>query len=152
MSREILRTVQHVTYAAAAQALTAGLERAAALNINVGIVITDATGEIVTAARTDGANPRAWKGGLGKAVAAAGIGRSTEEFIDKRLKSDEVLWRAMSANPDSFWVPGGVAFVANGRAVGAVGVSGGHYKQDAEVAQAVADKFAELLAAAGEQA
>jgi uncharacterized protein GlcG (DUF336 family) len=143
----VIRTVQHVTYAAAAEALKAGLDRAAELGMNVGIVITDAGGEIVTAARTDGANPRAWKGGLGKAATAAGLGISTELFLEKRLKDDEVLWRALSANPDTFLVPGGIPLKANGRSVGAVGVSGGHYADDAKVAQAVADRFEELLAA-----
>jgi uncharacterized protein GlcG (DUF336 family) len=141
-----VRTVQHVSYEAAVQAMAAGLDKARELGINVGIVVTDANGDIVTAARMDGANPRAWKGGQGKAHAAAGFGRSTEEFIEKRLKDDEVLWRAMSGNPDTFLVPGGVALTVNGKSVGAVGVSGGHYTDDAKVAQAAADKFAELIA------
>jgi uncharacterized protein GlcG (DUF336 family) len=141
------RTVQHVTYAAAAEALKAALACAAELGVNAGIVITDASGEIVTAGRTDGANPRAWKGGLGKATTAAGMGISTELFLEKRLKADEVLWRALSANPDTFLVPGGIPLIANGKSVGGVGVSGGHYTDDAKVAQAAADRFAELVAA-----
>jgi uncharacterized protein GlcG (DUF336 family) len=148
---QVVRTVQHVNYATASEALAAGLAKAAELKINVGIVVTDANGEIITAARMDGANPRAWKGGHGKAHAAAGFGRSTEEFINKRLKEDEVLWRAMTANPDTFLVPGGVPLTVNGKSVGAVGVSGGHYSDDAKVAQAAADRFTELLKESGGQ-
>jgi glc operon protein GlcG len=148
MDGQVYRTVRHVTYAAAAEAIQAGLSKATELGINVGIVVTDAIGEIVVSARMDGASPRAWKGGLGKASVAAGLGISTETFLEKRLKQDEVLWRAMSGNPDTFLVPGGVPLLVEGRSVGAVGVSGGHYGDDAKVAQAVADRYAELVAAA----
>lgn len=148
MTEPVFRTVRHVTYAAAAESIQAGLAKARELGMNAGIVVTDAIGEIVVAARTDGANPRAWRGGLAKATVAAGLGMSTEAFLEKRLKQDEVLWRAMSSNPDTFLVPGGVPLVVDGRPVGAVGVSGGHYGDDAKVAQAVADRYAELVTAA----
>lgn len=150
MEGPVYRTVRHVTYAAAAESIQAGLAKANELGINVGIVVTDAIGEIVVTARTDGANPRAWKGGLAKAAVAAGMGISTEMFLEKRLKQDEVLWRAMSSNPDTFLVPGGVPLLVDGRSVGAVGVSGGHYADDAKVAQAVADHYAGLVAAAAD--
>lgn len=143
---EVVRVVRHVTYAAAAEALTAGVAAAAELGVRAGIVVTDATGEIVAAAKADGANPRAWRGGLAKANAAAGLGMSTEAFLEKRLTKDEVLWRALSPSPDAMFVPGGVPLVYDGRSVGAVGVSGGHYDDDAKVAQAVADRYAELVA------
>lgn len=148
MEGPVFRTVRHVTYAAAAESIQAGLAKAAELGINAGIVVTDGTGEIVVSARTDGANPRAWRGGLAKATVAAGMGISTETFLEKRLKQDEVLWRALSGNPDTMFVPGGVPLLVDGKSVGAVGVSGGHYADDAKVAQAVADRFAELAAAA----
>jgi len=56
------------------------------------------------------------------------------------------LWRALSTNSDAMFVPGGVPLMHDGAPVGAVGVSGGHYADDAKVAQAVADRFAELSA------
>ena len=43
------------------------------------------------------------------------------------------------------FVPGGIPFKVNGETVGAVGVSGGHYDDDAKVAQAVVDAFNELI-------
>lgn len=145
---DVFRTQRHVTYGAAAEALKAGLAKASELGVNAAIAVTDASGELVTVGRTDGANPRAWRGALGKATAAAGLGRSTREFLDKRLKQDEVLWRAMSANPDTFFVPGGCPLLVEGRSVGAVGVSGGHYDDDERVAMAAAERFAELAGGA----
>jgi uncharacterized protein GlcG (DUF336 family) len=146
---DLVTTKQHVTYAAAAKAITAGLEMAAELGVNAAIVVTDGSGEIVTCAKTDGVNPRGWRGGLAKATVAAGMGISTETFLEKRLKQDEVLWRALSANPDTMFVPGGVPLKLGTATVGGVGVSGGHYDDDAKVAQAVADRFAAMAAEAG---
>ncbi|MFI5040594.1 MAG: heme-binding protein [Acidimicrobiales bacterium] len=145
---DLVKTVRYVTYEAAAEALRAGLEKAAELGLNVGIVVTDTLGEVVAAARTDGAGPRTWRGGLMKATVAASMGRTTREFIEGRLKGDEVLWRAMSANPETFLVPGGAPLIFEGKSVGGVGVSGGHYDDDERVANAAAARFAELAGAA----
>lgn len=145
MESSFVKTQRHVTYAGALTAIEAGLEKAAELGINIGIAVTDANGELVACARTDGANPRAWRGGMAKANVAAGMGIPTETFLEKRLKKDEVLWRALSGNPDAMFVPGGYPLLAGGRSVGGVGVSGGHYDDDAKVAKAAADRFAEIV-------
>lgn len=142
---EHLTTKRHITYAAANTVITAGLDKAAELGINAAIVITEGSGEIVAVASTESMNPRGWRGGLAKASVAAGLGVSTEFFLDKRLKQDEVLWRALSNNPERMFVPGGIPLKADGQTVGAVGVSGGHYDDDAKVAQAVVDAFDALL-------
>ena len=138
-------TKSHITYAAASKIVGAGLAAAEAMGINAAIVVTQGTGEIVAVASTPAMNPRGWRGGLAKASVAAGLGISTELFLEKRLKQDEVLWRALSNNPDNMFVPGGIPLKAAGQVVGAVGVSGGHYEDDAKVAQAVVDAFTELV-------
>ena len=142
---EHLTTKSHITYAAATSVIGAGLEKAAELDINAAIVITEGTGEIIAVASTPGVNPRGWRGGLAKAAVAAGLGVSTEFFLEKRLTQDEVLWKALSNNPERMFVPGGIPLKASGQTVGAVGVSGGHYDDDVKVAQAVADAFDSLL-------
>ncbi|WP_420639544.1 GlcG/HbpS family heme-binding protein [Candidatus Poriferisocius sp.] len=142
---EHLVTKRHITYAAASQIIGAGLAKAKELGVNAAIVITEGSGEIVAVASTEATNPRGWRGGLAKATVSAGLGVSTEFFLDKRLKQDEVLWRALSNSPDRMFVPGGIPLKFEGDTVGAVGVSGGHYEQDAEVAQAVADAFEALM-------
>jgi uncharacterized protein GlcG (DUF336 family) len=145
---DIVKVQRQVTYAGAKAALEAALAKAAELGVNAGVVVTDSRGDIVAAGKTEGAGARAWRGGHLKATTAAGLGRSTEEFLEKRLKQDEVLWRAMSANPETFIVPGGIPLLYAGKPVGGIGVSGGHYADDAQVAQAGADRFAELAASA----
>lgn len=142
---EAVKVQQHVTLAAAQEVIRAGLAKAEELGMNVGIAVTDRNGELVTAARTDGAASRAWRGGLGKAMVAGGMGISTEDFLEKRLKQDEVLWRALSSNPETMFVPGGFPLLTpDGVSVGGVGVSGGHYDDDAKVAKAAADRYTEI--------
>lgn len=138
---DAFKTQRHVTLAAAEETIKAGLKKAEELGMNIGIAVTDANGELVMAARTDGAAARAWRGGLGKATVAGGMGIPTEQFVENRLKKDEVLWKALSSNPDTMFVPGGFPLLVDGKSVGGVGVSGGHYDDDAKVAKAAADHF-----------
>ena len=140
-----MKVQRNVTYAAAAETLRAALAKAEELGVGAGVVVTDKQGEIVAAGKTERAGAKAWRGGLMKATAAAGLGRSTEDFLEQRLKKDEVLWRALSGNPDAMFVPGGFPLLVDGKSVGGVGASGGHYDDDAKVAKAAADRFTELV-------
>lgn len=142
---EHLVTKRHITYAAASMIVGAGLEAASELGVDAAIVVTDGSGEIVTVASTPGVNPRGWRGGLAKASVSAGLGVSTEFFLEKRLTKDEILWRALSNNSERMFVPGGIPLKVQGDTVGAVGVSGGHYHDDVKVAQAVVDAFERLV-------
>lgn len=138
-------TVQaHVTYEAAAEALQAGLRKAEELGIRVGICIVDANGASVVVARMTGATARVEEGARGKATAAAGLGVSTKEFIEKRLQHNEALWRAMSSKPTTFMVEGGFPLRYQGKSVGGVGVSGAKHEEDSQVSEAVAEAFAKL--------
>lgn len=131
----------HVTYDAAAIVVARGLERATELGANIGISVVDANGYLVAFARMDGAPARVEEGASGKARFAASLGRSTGDFIETRLKHDEVLWRAMSTSTDVFIVPGGFPLLHGGRPVGGVGVSGSKHEIDAQVAEAAASTY-----------
>ena len=144
MAPERVRHQDHVTYAAASAAVEAGLAKAAELGMRISIVVTDANGGMVAVARMDGASANGYKGALGKATAAASLGRSTQDFLENRLMKDEALWRAISANPDSFIVPGGFPLKVDGVTVGGVGVSGGRHEDDSKVALAAVQRFDEL--------
>lgn len=137
-----VRSQWHVTYEAAAEVIVTGLARAAELGVQVGISVVDGNGFLVAFARMDGAAARVEEGASGKARFAAALGQSTGQFIEQRLKHDEVLWRAMGRSPDVFIVPGGSPLLDGDRPVGGVGVSGARHQQDAEIAQAAADHFA----------
>ena len=136
-----------VSYPAAAAAIEAGLAECRAIGMNCAIVVTDAAGDMVAVARTDGASANTYRGALGKAKTAAVLATSTADYLEQRLLHDEVLYRALSADPELFLVPGGFPLLAAGAVVGGVGVSGGLHADDAKVAHAAMARFAELAAA-----
>jgi uncharacterized protein GlcG (DUF336 family) len=149
MADELVQYQGHVTAAGARGAIEAGLAQAAELGVRIGISVVDANGFLVAFARMDGAPARVEEGASGKARFAASLGRSTGDFIENRLKHDEVLWRAMSTSTDVFIVPGGFALLHDGRPVGGVGVSGSKHEVDAQVAQAASEWYAAATGGAG---
>ena len=72
--------------------------------------------------------------------------KTTDEFLAKRLTTDDVLWRAISGRGDAFVVQGGFPLFIDGRVVGAIGVATGAHEHDSEIAQAGVDALAALAA------
>jgi len=137
-----------VSYHAAHAAIAAGLEECVRIGMNCAIVVTDPSGEMVAVARTDGASGNTYRGALGKAKTAAVIGCATADYLERRLLTDEVLYRALTADDETFLVPGGFALLVDGQVVGGVGVSGGLHADDAKVARAAMERFESLVAGA----
>jgi uncharacterized protein GlcG (DUF336 family) len=100
------------------------------------IAVVDESGVLKAFSRMDGAALLSVQIAQDKAYTAAGFGLSTDGWHDF-VKDDPPL--AMGAAPgiDRLVVFGGGYPIKIGDAiVGAIGVSGGHYTQDMEVAQA----------------
>jgi glc operon protein GlcG len=131
-----VKTQHHLTLAAAEAALESAVAKAQSLRAAAVIVVTDAAGGVTSLARLDGAPPIAIRHALAKANSATGLKRSTDEFLAKRLTTDDVLWRAISGRGDAFVVQGGFPLTIDGRLVGAIGVATGAHEHDSEIAQA----------------
>jgi glc operon protein GlcG len=131
-----VKTQHHLTLAAAEAALESAVAKAESLGAAAVIVVTDAAGGVTSLARLDGAPPIAIRHALAKANSATGLKRSTDEFLAKRLTTDDVLWRAISGRGDAFVVQGGFPLTIEGRLVGAIGVATGAHEHDSEIAQA----------------
>jgi uncharacterized protein GlcG (DUF336 family) len=99
-------------------------------------VVTDANGGVTRLARLDGIPSIAIRHALAKASSASGLGRSTDDFLEKRLTQDDVLWRAISGRGDAFVTHGGYGLKVDGRTVGAIGVATARHEHDSEIAQA----------------
>lgn len=100
------------------------------------IAIVDESGVLKALSRMDGAALLSVQVAQDKAYTAAGFGMATDAWHEF-VKNDPPL--AMGAAPgiDRLIVFGGGFPITVGDAVvGAIGVSGGHYSQDMEVAQA----------------
>ena len=105
MASNALHRPAQVSYHAAHAALAAGLAECGRIGMNSAIVVTDPSGEMIAVARTDGASGNTYRGALGKAKTAAVLGCSTEEYLERRLLVDEVLYRALTADDETFLVP-----------------------------------------------
>ncbi|HLI40723.1 MAG TPA: heme-binding protein [Streptosporangiaceae bacterium] len=125
-----------VTAELAKAMIGAAEQKAAELGQPFAIAIVDDSGVLKAFSRMDGAPLLSVQVAQDKAYTAAGFGMATDAWHDF-VRDDPPL--AMGAAPgiDRLIVFGGGYPIKVGDAVvGGIGVSGGHYRQDMEVAQA----------------
>jgi uncharacterized protein GlcG (DUF336 family) len=139
----LVRTQTHLTLEAAEIVLDGAVQRAEELGVASVVVVTDAAGGVTSFARLDGAPPIAIRHALGKASSASGLKRSTDDFLGKRLTTDDVLWRAIAGRADAFVVHGGFPLTIGGKVVGAIGVASGSHEHDSDVARAGVEALAQ---------
>lgn len=99
---------------------------------NVSIAITDANGDLLGFLRLDGASLGSVDISVGKARTAARYARPTKVYADRVLADTLTILSV----PGVVALQGGLPIVANGRVIGAVGVSGVTSAQDEQVAAA----------------
>lgn len=145
MQGPLVRTLRHVTLDAATEVVRAGLALAAERGASVTVCVTDIAGGIIAAARMEGAHARTVDFARGKATYSAASGKTTSWFVENRLEQNEVLWKALSEDPATFLVPGGLPLLLEGEAVGAVGVSGAAYQEDTVIAEGCAAHWDALV-------
>jgi glc operon protein GlcG len=112
----------------------AGEAEAKKNNLNSAFAIVEPSGALVYFAKMDGTFYGAINVAMDKAASAALYRRPTAAF-DAGIKAGGtylLTLRGMNA------VPGGIPIIADGKLIGAVGVSGGSGPEDAQVAQAAA--------------
>lgn len=125
-----------VSSAMAHRMIAAAEEHASTMGHPFVIAIVDESGILKAFSRMDGAALLSVQIAQDKAYTAAGFGLSTDAWHDF-IKDDPPLAAGAPAGIDRLVVfGGGYPIHIDGKIVGGVGVSGGHYSQDMEVAQA----------------
>lgn len=125
-----------VTTEVAHEILEAAEAKATEIGRPMAIAIVDESGVLKAFSRMDGAALLAVQVAQDKAYTAAGFGLSTDGWFDF-IKDDPPLAAGAAAGIDRLVVfGGGYPITIDGKIVGGIGVSGGHYKEDMEVAQA----------------
>jgi uncharacterized protein GlcG (DUF336 family) len=99
------------------------------------IAVVDDGGTLKAFSRMDGAALLSVGIAQDKAYTAAAFGISTDGWFDF-IKDDPPLLEGITKVPRLMVFGGGYPLLSGGGMVGGVGVSGGHYSQDMEVAQA----------------
>jgi uncharacterized protein GlcG (DUF336 family) len=120
-----------------AQALvSAATAKAAELGLRVVVCVVDDSGVVTLQARMDDAPLMAIDLAHRKALTAVGYGLPTGAPWYGFVKDDPILLEGTRTIPGFTMLGGGLPLRVDDRVVGAIGVSGGHYSQDEQCAQA----------------
>ena len=119
----------------AQKAVAAAQAKAEGLGITIAAVVVDGRGDVVAAARMDGARWFTADVARGKAFLSATFGRPSADIAEN---ADNPFFRSMLAHFEGKIVfsAGAVPILQDGAPVGAIGASGGTGAQDAECATA----------------
>lgn len=124
-----------ITVDTAQIAVAAGVAKAKQLGFNMSIAICDEAGALKSFVRMDGASDTSLRISQDKAYTSASLGLPTHAFWDF-VKNDPPLLHGIVNYPRLIVFGGGYPIKENGKVIGAIGVSGGHYSDDMEVARA----------------
>jgi len=114
-----------------AHAMIAAAEReAAVLGLHVATAIVDESGVLKAFSRMDGAPLVSVSAARKKALTAVGFGLPTGETWHNFIKDDPILLIGAQQLDDFTLLGGGAPVRVAGALIGAIGVSGGHYRQD----------------------
>jgi len=111
-------------------------EKAGALNIGISVSIVDESGVAKSFARMDNAPLISVDASRKKAITAVGFGMPTGEPWYNFIKDDPILLHGVSGITDFSLLGGGSPIVIEDQVVGAIGISGSHYKNDEECTKA----------------
>jgi uncharacterized protein GlcG (DUF336 family) len=124
-----------IDIATAQKAVAAAAKKATELGLKMCIAVSDESGDLKAFARMDGAPKLSIQIAEDKAFTAASYGLATHVWWDF-IKDDPPLLHGITHTPRLVVFGGGFPIVLEGEVVGAIGISGGHYKQDMECARA----------------
>lgn len=134
-------TVQTMSNELADELMAGAMAKAADMQVPMCIALCDPSGTLVQFRRMDHAPLLSVQIAQDKAFTAVSFGMATHEWHDF-IKNDPPLLDGIVHTPRLVVFGGGYPVKVDGVMVGGIGVSGGHYSHDMEVAQAA-------LAAAG---
>lgn len=126
-----------IGFDAAKKALAAAEAEAKKNNWPVAIAIVDSSAKLVAFSKMDNTQHASVDIAIGKATTAVNLRRPTKALQDGIAQGGVNL--RLLAVPGVMPLEGGVPIIADGKVVGAIGVSGVLSSQDAQVAQAGVD-------------
>lgn len=116
-------------------AIQGAVAKAHQLGHNMSIVISDESGALKSSYRMDGASDSTLQIAGDKAYTSACFCIATHALWDM-IKNDPPLHSGFPSYPRIVVFGGGYPIIEEGEVIGAIGISGGHYSDDMEVARA----------------
>ncbi len=136
MSAGDVTTKSSISVSLATRVIEAATKKAETMGKAFAIAIVDESGQLKAFHRMDGAPLIATQIAQDKAYTAVGFGMPSHGWHDF-IKDDGPLALGAPAGIDRLVIfGGGFPIEVDGNMVGAIGVSGGHYSEDMEVAEA----------------
>lgn len=130
-----------ISEAAADKAIAAATAKAREIGVPMAISIVDESGTLKAFRRMDGAALLSVDIATNKAYTAVSFGIPTHGWYEF-IKNDPPLLHGIVHTPRLIVFGGGFPIAEDGKTIGGIGVSGGHYEQDMIVAQAGLDALA----------
>src|SRR5215469_8168213 len=132
MTSIVKRSIDDAT---AINAIDAAKRKAEEIGIRICVCIADESAQLKAFLRMDGAPALSIPIAQDKAHTAASFGVPTDNLFDW-MKDDPPLLHGITQYPRFIVFGGGYPIREDGQIIGAIGVSGGHYKQDMQCAEA----------------
>jgi len=132
-------TKQTITFQLAQKMINAAFTKASEIGFGISVTIVDESGINKLFARMDTANIMSIDVSRKKAsnvLTAIGMQMPTGDSWYNFIKDDPILLNGVSQIKDFTLLGGGAPIVVGDEIIGAIGVSGGHYKQDEECMKA----------------
>lgn len=126
---------QTMSNALASQIMAGAVAKAQAMGVPMSIALSDIAGNLMQFQRMDHASLLSAGIAQDKAYSSAATRMPTDR-LHEFIKNDAPLAAGFVHTPRLVVFGGGYPIVIDGAVVGAIGVSGGHYSQDMQVAQA----------------
>jgi uncharacterized protein GlcG (DUF336 family) len=124
-----------ITEEAAQKLIAAAARKAQEIKKAMVIAVCDESGTLKAFSRMDGAPLLSVQIAQDKAWTAISFGVATHQFFDF-IKNDPPLLAGIVQTPRLIVFGGGYPIKIDGQVVGGIGVSGGHYKEDMQCAEA----------------
>ena len=127
---------QSISAEASLSLMKSACKKADEIGFKIAITILDDGGNLKAFHRMDGAALIANSASQQKAFTAIGFGMPTGDAWYGFIKDDPILMHGAGSLKDFTLLGGGSPIMIEGELAGAIGVSGGHYKQDEECVEA----------------
>ena len=134
--------IQRLTTGGAKTMMTAAISKAEEFGIAVTVAIVDSGGHMLVLERMDGGRFHTVHSSTTKAVTAASNKRptTTQGAQGQDLETLHAIGLSLAAGPDRWTaMEGGFPIIVDDECLGGIGVSGGDWQQDEEIAKAAVE-------------
>ncbi len=135
---------KRLTLAGAEKMCATVIEGATREGLAICVVVADSGGNVILAKRMDGGRFHTLHSSTTKAICASSNKRMTtsQGAVGQSLDTTHAIGLALAAGPDRWTaMEGGAPIIVDGECIGGVGVSGGNWQADADLARAAVESI-----------